>query len=477
MLFNSFSFLGSFAALALTYYALPHAWRWPLLLAASLGFYATFSAWYLLILFTVTLVTFAAGLAISAAPEGGKRVRLTGGVVAVLAALFVFKYYDFFAGTVDAVLGRPTPLLPRMGPMAVAGLSFYTFSSVAYLADVHAGRVTAERHPGHFALYVAFFPKLLAGPLERAAPVLERLRRPVAFDASRATSGLQLLLWGLFKKVVIADRLATFVDAAYRQPSFAAPVDLLLATYFFAFQLYCDFSGYSDMAIGSAKVLGFDFADNFRRPYLSTSVREFWSRRWHISLSTWFRDYMYIPLGGSHRSRIRGYVNLLAVFLVSGLWHGASWTFVVWGGLNGLFQIGASLTSGIRERLTSGLRGPAWLSTSLRRLITFHLILVTWVFFRAADLDDAMTVITRVLGSLPSLAGALGPRMMVGDVLLSIGLIAVLMGAELFDEIQPMWDRARRWPTPLRWAVYYALLAALVVMGSWTLQQFVYMQF
>lgn len=477
MLFNSFSFLGSFAALALTYYALPHAWRWPLLLAASLGFYATFSAWYLLLLLAVTLVTYAAGLAISAAPDGGKRVRLTCGVVAVLGALFVFKYFDFFAGTVDAILGRPTPLLPRMGPIAVAGLSFYTFSSVAYLADVHAGHLAAERHPGRFALYVAFFPKLLAGPLERAAPVLERLRQPVAFDGAQVTAGLQLLLWGLFKKVVIADRLAGFVDTAYRQPSFTAPVDLLLATYFFAFQLYCDFSGYSDMAIGSAKVLGFDFADNFRRPYLSTSVREFWSRRWHISLSTWFRDYMYIPLGGSHGSRVRGHANLLAVFLVSGLWHGANWTFVVWGGLNGLFQICASLTAGIRERLTAGLHGPAWLGTWARRLITFHLILVTWVFFRAADLDDAVTVLTRVWTSLPSLPGALGPRVMVGDVPLSIGLIVVLMGAELFDETQPVWDRARSWPVPIRWAVYYALLAALVVLGSWTLQQFVYMQF
>jgi D-alanyl-lipoteichoic acid acyltransferase DltB (MBOAT superfamily) len=294
MLFNSFSFLFCFALLAAGYYALPPTRRWPLLLVASLGFYATFRASYLLLLLGITGVSYVGGRALSAASTP--------------RALLVFKYYDFLAPAV----------FPRLGIVVAVGLSFYTFSCVSYLADVYAGRLPPERHFGYFALYVSFFPKLLAGPIERAGPFLSQVRKPVVFDSAGVTLGLQLMLWGLFKKVVIADRLAPFVDSAYALPAFTSPADLVLGTYFFAFQLYCDFSGYSDMAIGAAKVLGIDLAQNFRRPYFSTSVPEFWAQRWHLSLAGWFRDYMYIPLGGSRGSRLRRYANVLAVFLVSG---------------------------------------------------------------------------------------------------------------------------------------------------------------
>ncbi|MDP6107386.1 MAG: MBOAT family O-acyltransferase, partial [Candidatus Brocadiia bacterium] len=291
MLFNSFSFLGCFAALAVLYYAVPHRFRWPLLLATSLIFYATFSAAYLVLLLVITLVTYRAGLALGATADPRRtRVLLATSVAAVLGALVVFKYYDFLAGTLEGGLatvgaGGSGPLFPRLGLVVAAGLSFYTFSCVSYLVDVSAGRLPPERHLGHFALYVAFFPKLLAGPIERARPFLTQLLQPVSFSADGVTQGLQLMLWGLFKKVVLADRLAIFVDTAYGQAAFSSPADLVLATYFFAFQLYCDFSGYSDMAIGAAKVLGIDLMENFRRPYFSTSVPEFWTRRWHLSLA------------------------------------------------------------------------------------------------------------------------------------------------------------------------------------------------
>ena len=249
MLFNSFSFLTFFGVLAAVYYALPHRFRWPFLLAASLYFYAAFQASFLVLLIGLTLVSYWGGLALGAATDGRRKgVVLTASVVAVAGALVVFKCYDF---VVDAIgtslasvgLASAAPLFPRPGIVVAVGLSFYTFSCVSYLVDVHTGRLPAERHLGHFALYVAFFPKLLAGPIERALPFLTQLRQPVAFSASGVTQGLQLMLWGLFKKVVIADRLAAFVDSAYGLPAFSAPADLVLATYFFAFQLYCDFLG------------------------------------------------------------------------------------------------------------------------------------------------------------------------------------------------------------------------------------------
>lgn len=478
MLFNSFSFVGCFGALALVYYALPHRWRWPLLLATSLGFYATFDYRYVLLLVAVTIVTFVAGLAIEdAVGSVARRTRLVAGVMVTLGALFTFKYYDFFASSLDSLWAPPVPLLPRLDMVVAAGLSFYVFSCVAYLADVHAKRLPAERHVGYFALYVSFFPKLLAGPIERAKPMLEQFRRPVAFSAAGVTHGLQLLLWGLFKKVVIADRLAAFVDTTYRQPSFASPTDLVLATYFFAFQLYCDFSGYSDAAIGIAKVLGFEFTENFKRPYLSTSVREFWSRRWHMSLASWFRDYMYIPLGGNRVSAARSYANVMAVFVASGLWHGANWTFVVWGGVNGLYQVCSLLTAGMRARAVGWLDGPAWLGAIGRGLLTFHLVLFTWVFFRAQTFEDATTVLYRIGAGASTLPQGLATRLSTGDVPLFIGLIVFLMVVEAIDEGRSIWERARRWPVALRWAAYYALIMGLMVLGSWKLKQFVYMQF
>jgi len=483
MLFNSFPFLAFFAVLAASYYAIPHRHRWILLLGASLYFYAASKSNYVLLLLGITLVAYLAGLSIGASADRRKRTAiLAAAVVAVLGALFVFKYYDFFAGSLDALIADVWPAsarlrLPRPGLVVAAGLSFYTFSCVSYLADVYAGRLPPERHLGHFALYVAFFPKLLAGPIERARPFLSQLQQPVSFSGAAIASGLQLMLWGLFKKVVIADRLAPFVDAAYRQPELSSVADLALATYFFAFQLYCDFSGYSDIAIGAAKVLGIDLIENFRRPYFSTSVREFWSQRWHLSLTAWFRDYMYIPLGGNQGSQLRLSFNLMAVFLVSGLWHGANWTFVVWGGLNGLYLVVSLMTRRARKKVAGLVRLPAGLGSCLRGLLTFHLVLVTWVFFRAASLADATAILARVSRSAASLPRLIRARVTSGEILLSLALIGVLLVVEALDETRPFWERVRARPLFVRWALYYALLFSLIVLGTWKLQQFVYMQF
>jgi alginate O-acetyltransferase complex protein AlgI len=386
MLFNSGSFLAAFAVFAVVYYAAARRFRWVLLLAASLAFYATFNVRYVPLLLMVTAVAYAGGAGIErAASARARRAVFVTATAVIVAVLVTVKYLQ--------------------APGALAGLSFYTFSCISYLADVYSRRIAAERHAGYFALYVSFFPKLLAGPIERAQPFVSRLRQPARFNAAAVTSGLQLFLWGLFKKVVIADRLASIVAAAYGRPAFASPADLVIATYFFAFQIYCDFSGYSDMAIGASRILGLDLMENFRRPYLATTTAEFWARRWHLSLTAWFRDYVYIPLGGNRVAPPRWAFNLLLVFVLSGVWHGAAWTFVVWGALNGVYVLVSTLrTRRTQVRLTMDAT-PLFRKVA-QAVVTFHLILVTWVFFRAASLEDALTIFSRVAasaGRLPAL--------------------------------------------------------------------------
>ena len=461
MLFNSFGFLALFSVFVPAYYLTADRSRRPLLLGASLLFYATFRIDYLALLLGVSAVAYAAGLFVGqpaeeVRPKAGttrRRVALGASISAIVGVLAIAKF------------------APAAGLIGAAGLSFYALSAISYIVDVYRRQLEAGRRFDDLLLYLAFFPKLLAGPIERARPFLEQLKTPVRFDAAGVTAGLQLLLWGLFKKVVIADRLAVFVDAAYRQPAFAPPADLLIATYFFAFQLYCDFSGYSDMAIGTARVLGFDLMENFRRPYLSASAAEFWSQRWHVSLAAWFRDYVYIPLGGGRVSRMRRAANVMVVFLLSGLWHGANWTFLVWGGLNGLF---VAVPAAVGRREPSPARA---LARALRSLATFHLVLLTWVFFRAASLSDAALIYERIGRALPQLPALLRVRLADPGILLSLAVIAVLIGVEIADEGKPIWERLRQRPAPLRWAVYYAMLLALVVLGTWNLRQFVYMQF
>jgi alginate O-acetyltransferase complex protein AlgI len=454
VLFNSFGFLALFSVFVPAYYLTADRYRRPLLLGASLLFYAAFRIDYLALLAGVSLVSYGAALGIAGSAAPGPRKAVLGASVALIIGLLAVAKF-----------------VPAAGFVAAAGLSFYALSAVSYVVDVYRRQLEAERRFDDLLLYLAFFPKLLAGPIERARPFLEQLRTPVSFSSAGVTAGLQLLLWGLFKKVVIADRLAVFVDAAYRQPAFAPPADLVIATYFFAFQLYCDFSGYSDMAIGTARVLGFDLMENFRRPYLSSSAAEFWSRRWHVSLAAWFRDYVYIPLGGGRTSRVRRAANVMVVFLLSGLWHGANWTFLVWGGLNGLL-VAAPADVGLREPAHSGLAVRA-----LRSLATFHLVLLTWVFFRAAVLSDALLIYERVGRALTQLPTLLRVRLTDPDILLSLAVIAILVVVEIADEGKSMWERLRQRPTPVRWAVYYAMLAALVMLGTWNLRQFVYMQF
>ncbi len=479
MLFNSFAFLAFFAGVTLVYYVLPHRWRWPLLLVASYYFYSAFKPGYVLLLLFATVVAYAGGLVLAARPEA-KRLILSLGVGTELAVLALYKYADFISASVEGLLNgvgaAVEPLaLPRLELLLPAGLSFYVFSCISYMVDVSRGTTPAERHAGRLALYVAFFPKLLAGPIERAGTFLTQIAQPVRFDLAGVAVGLQLMAWGLFKKVVIADRLAVFVDAGFTNPAFQAPMRVLIAVYFYAFQIYCDFSGYSDIAIGAALVLGIKLMENFKRPYLARSVPEFWNNRWHLSLMRWFRDYLYIPLGGSRVAAWRRTLNVMIVFLVSGLWHGAAWTFVIWGGLNGAYQVIHGLIAKPRAWLSG--RVPGGIAAVLSILLTFHLITLAWIFFRASSVNSAVGVIKKVGDAFAQLPTAVANYGWTFEHYLSMGLIVVLMAVETLDERRPMSVRLGTAPMPLRWAWYYGVLAAILVIGVWGTKGFVYMQF
>jgi len=470
------------------YYSIPHRFRWLLLLAGSYYFF-TFRApkpaiWLI-------LITGVAYLSVLGVAHRGhqKKSFLVTGVLIILGTLFVFKYLNFFftqLGNLFKSMGLPgvASFLPQVDLSYPAGLSFFTFSAVTYLIDVYRGNMPAEKDVRQVAVYVAFFPKIFAGPIERARTFLPQLRQRIFSDPDRFTAGLQLILWGLFKKVVIADRLAPFVNNAFNKAAYSPPLELFLAAYFFAFQIYCDFSGYTDMAIGSSKLLGFDLMENFRRPYLSKSTPEFWGRRWHISLATWFRDYLYIPLGGSRVSWPRHYFNLMLVFAVSGIWHaglgyGMSWTFLIWGALNGLYQWTSVATKKFWQRLGGFLPGArdSLLWHVIRVLFTFHLITFTWVFFRASSASDAFTIIKRIGGNLGNLPHLLKIYPFSQEHYISFVLMAILILWEVLDERRSLWERLRMSPRVVRWAVYYAMIFGLLIIGEWQLSKFIYMQF
>jgi D-alanyl-lipoteichoic acid acyltransferase DltB (MBOAT superfamily) len=413
MLFNSLQYLVFFPVVVCLYFLLPQRHRWMLLLAASWYFYACWKVKYLGLLFLTTTVDYTAARLIEGAGTlRGRRLLVLISLSMNLGLLFLFKYFNFVNDSLSAVFAHFNVFYesPTFKLLLPVGISFYTFQSISYVVDVYRGAQKAERHFGRFALYVSFFPQLVAGPIERSPHMLPQFQpeRDPGFDRRRVLDGLGLILWGLVKKVVIADRLAYYVEATYSSVGSHTGLELLLATYLFAFQIYCDFSGYSDIAIGSARVMGFDLMTNFRMPYLATSIREFW-QRWHISLSTWFRDYVYIPLGGNRHGRLALYRNLFLTFFLSGIWHGANWTFVLWGALHGTYLIVSLVTQSWRDRAVRVLRLDAvpGLLTTWRTLATFHLVLIGWVFFRANSLADAMTVFRKV----GLLAGSLQPQL------------------------------------------------------------------
>ncbi len=418
----------------------------------------------------------------------GRKKYLILSLITNLGLLVAFKYFNFLSDATHQTFAAfnifyDAPMFDLLLPV---GISFYTFQTLSYTIDVYRGERPAEKHLGYFALYVSFFPQLVAGPIERSTRLLPQFFQEKKYEAARVASGLRQMLFGLFKKVVIADRLAVYVDNVYASPDDFGSLTILIATYFFAFQIYCDFSGYSDIAIGAAKVLGYDLMENFRRPYIAKSISDFW-KRWHISLSTWFRDYLYIPLGGNKSSKIRWQYNVLVVFVVSGFWHGANWTFLVWGGLHGVYLLIGSATANLRYKFWGMLpfASDGKVKRIIQRVLTFHLVLFAWIFFRAASLTDAGHIINRILSldlssglsglsaGFASVNSSAGPFMFI-TVILAIILMEFVQTINL-NEVERVSDSvSANWK---RWSLDYALIIILLLFGVFGHSEFIYFQF
>jgi len=483
MLFNSLEFLVFFPIVVVAYFSLPHRFRWIFLLGASYYFYMCWKAEYVVLILASTLIDYVAGIQMGKTPDKGRRKKyLILSLIANLGILFSFKYANFFNESLRVALQQFNIFydFPLFNVLLPVGVSFYTFQSLSYSIDVYRGEKEPEHHFGKFALYVAFFPQLVAGPIERSTRLLPQFDKRISFNQERFVSGLRLMLWGFFKKIVIADRLAIYVNEVYNSPAEFQGLTLLLATYFFAFQIYCDFSGYSDIAIGAARIMGYDLMTNFRQPYFSQSIAEFW-KRWHISLSTWFKDYLYIPLGGNRVAKERWYFNLMAVFLISGLWHGANWTFVLWGFLHGFYLVFSIWTQNIRDSISHALRMDRFpaLQRFFKIVVTFHLVLFAWIFFRANSISDAFLIIHNMLNVDFSMAGLQQVNVALGWGELGIALLSILF-LEFIHLVEAGTTLKKRFlesPRALRWAVYYSLALGIIFFGVFNHTQFIYFQF
>lgn len=478
MLFNSLEFLIFFPIVVALFYALPHKYRWALLLVSSCYFYMVFVPVYILILGFTIVVDYFAGILLENARGRKRKLLLIASILANTGVLAIFKYYNFLNENLSILLRgftieNPIPYLSILLPI---GLSFHTFQAMSYTIEVYKNNQKAERHFGIYALYVMFFPQLVAGPIERPQHMLFQFHRETSLDFTRIAEGLKHIVWGLFKKVVIADRISEYVNVVYNNPHDHHGAQLLMATFFFTFQIYCDFSGYSSIAIGTARILGVDLMQNFNRPYLAQNIRDFW-QRWHISLSSWFRDYLYIPLGGSRVPVLRGYFNTFIVFLVSGLWHGANWTFVIWGALHGFYMVFAKITQPVRDRVNkfTGLDRVPIVLKIIQICITFSLASFAWIFFRARTLSDALYIAGHIfrIDTFQNLNLFEFPI----DMYISIFLILFLFLIEALEERSRLFEKIRVSPAFIRWTVYFASIFSLLALGVWKSADFIYFQF
>jgi D-alanyl-lipoteichoic acid acyltransferase DltB (MBOAT superfamily) len=459
-----------------------------LLLFGSYVFYMSWEPSYAALLGLITVVNYYLAIRLGRSiTVRGKKTILALTVTINAGLLFSLKYLGFFAESLRTVFHHHgvAAAIPVFSIALPVGISFYTFKIMSYTIDVYRGKLEPERNIGLFALYVAFFPQLIAGPIDRSTRLLPQFREEQMFDYRRVSDGLKLILWGFFQKMVIAGTLTIMVDLVYSKPGQYDAPTLALATLFFAFQIYCDFSGYSDIAIGIAQVFGYGSINNFERPYFSRSIPEFW-RRWHISLSTWFRDYLYIPLGGSRISIPRWHVNIMIVFLVSGLWHGANWTFVVWGAIHGCYYILSVLTKSAREKTvaTLGLVRLPRLHQGIQMAITFCLVTFTWIFFRANTISDAFYIVSKLFTGWGSASETAGTNTLASFVsshffefcvaIVSITVMGMVHTLQVRGNVRNM---LRSKPIWLRWAAYYAIVAAILLLSNFGSKQFIYFQF
>ncbi len=472
MLFNSYTFAVFLPVVLLVYYALGHRRQNLWLLAASYFFYGCWDYRFLSLILISTVVDFVSGFRIDrSASPAGRKAWLALSVCVNLGILGFFKYFDFFSESTIQLfrlvgLEASTVTLNFVLPV---GISFYTFQTMSYTIDIYRGKMKPTHDLPTFALYVAYFPQLVAGPIERAVRLLPQLQRPRCVTTEHLSSGAVLILIGLFKKLVLADSVADSVDAVFADPANASSAVLLRTAYLFAIQIYCDFSGYSDIARGTSRLFGIELVENFNQPYLSTNITEFW-RRWHMSLSSWLRDYLYIPLGGNRRGTGRTYANLLTTMFLGGLWHGANWTFVVWGLIHGAYLVAHKLILGGRkpaERVRVSSVADT-LRSAGKLLLTLHLVVLTWIFFRSPDVGAGFHYVCNIL------AWQGGEPFHWFNPLL---LLLLLMLVDVPQYVRRDHTAILRAPWPLRGAYYATLTLLLLVMGGEVGEPFIYFQF
>jgi alginate O-acetyltransferase complex protein AlgI len=459
MLFNSISFIYFFLITVVLYFILPHKNRWLLLLLASAYFYMAYKPIFILILVYTIIVDYFAAIAIEdSILITKKKIFLILSLFANIGVLFFFKYFNFFSDNINLLLdnfhlNKRIPILDIILPI---GLSFHTFQAISYTIEVYRGKQKAERHIGYYSLYVLFFPQLVAGPIERPQNVLHQFHEKKYFNYENSVKGFQLIIFGLFKKIVIADRLSIYVNEIYKNPDQHYSLSILIAALFFSIQIYCDFSGYSDIAKGSAKILGYDLMLNFNYPYFSKNISEFWSR-WHISLSTWFRDYVYIPLGGNRVSNIKYYRNILIVFGLSGFWHGANWTFIIWGIAHAFLLVFESIFN--KNRIVNFLL--------FNQFSTFLIISLTWIFFRSENILQSMQIFNRLFSfsfqyNLNEISAGKGPL----NLIFSTTFIIILLFIEKFK----IHEKNNKY-------IISIFILLILLFGNYGNNEFIYFQF
>lgn len=488
MIFNSYQYLVFFMVIFILYFIFSSRYRWVLLLIGSYYFYMSSNPKYVIFILFSTILTYFFALKMEKIGNSSIRKKyLIFCLIVNIFALLFFKYFNFFNINIQLLAEKLNFnwKIPNLKYVMPLGISFYTFQTTGYLIDVYKKKSVAEKSLGKYALFVIFFPLVLAGPIERSTNFLKQLDKKVYFDYERIKDGLLLILWGLFKKIVIADRLAALVNNVFNNVENYRGFPLIIASVFFTFQIYCDFSSYSDIAVGTARVLGYSLIRNFNTPYFSKSIGEFW-RRWHISLSTWFRDYLYIPLGGNRVTKQRKYLNLMIVFLISGLWHGANWTFILWGALHGVYQILGSELKNFKDKIIKIFKidEESYTYRVSQVFITFFLVSFAWIFFRVNSLKDGKYFIKNMLkidfrflldGGIYNLG--LDKKDFRLSILLIIGLIVI----EYFNNRNNIKIKLKNEPLITRWTIYYILIFSIIILGfyggKYDASQFIYLQF
>ncbi|QQR98641.1 MAG: MBOAT family protein [Sphingobacteriales bacterium] len=477
MLFNSIEFLLFFPIVSIAYYITPHKFRWLLVLLASCVFYMAFIPIYVLILLFTIVIDYFAGILIEQSEGKKRKYYLILSLCANIGVLAYFKYYNFFIENINQLLptGKHFSILTILLPI---GLSFHTFQAMSYTIEVYRKKQKAERHFGYYALYVMFYPQLVAGPIERPQNILYQLHQKHQFNYDRIVSGLRLILWGMFKKTIIADRMALIADPAFLKPEYFTGLPLIIATLAFSIQIYCDFSGYTDIAIGTARTMGINLMKNFNAPYFSKSIAEFWSR-WHISLSTWFRDYLYIPLGGNRTTTFKWYRNLMLVFLISGFWHGANWTFIAWGCIHGIYLILSNVFFKNKQKKSTKIKSAFAVFT------TFLLVTFTWIFFRASSIQDAKYIIMHLFDGIQQpiqyifkgiIYLKLNKFSPIDFFVLGLSLCILFYVDKNINKISwSNWIKQKN--TVVRWSIYFIMTFLIIAFGIFDNRQFIYFQF